>query len=428
MPTRRTFLKAAALVAAAPYIVPAAALGREGLPAPSQRLTLGFIGLGSMGLRHIQGFVQETDCRIVAACDVDASRREAAAAVVNKSYDNRDCAPVHDFREMIARPGVDALCIAVPDHWHSIVGIAAARAGKHIYGEKPLALTIAEGRDMVSAVARAGIVWETGSWQRSTAQFRLACELVRNGRIGKLQRVEVGLAESPTVGPQPPMPVPAGFDYDLWLGPAPEVPYTEKRCHWNFRWILDYSGGQVTDSGAHDIDIAHWGMNADATGPLRVEGRGEFPSNGLWDVATRFRFECTYASGVTMEVASSDRLRIGVRFVGTGGWVFVHRAGLKTEPASLARETIGPSEIHLSNPTGNDRQGHRRDFLDAVRQGTPPIAPIEAAQRSITVAHLGNIAMLLGRPIRWDPAREAIVDDEAAARMLRRPMRAPWHI
>jgi len=424
--SRRAFLARSALALGAPAVVPAAALGRDGRSAPSGRIALAMIGLGSMGLRHVQGFLQEPDCQIVAVCDVDAARRRAAADAVNKHYGSRDCAQLHDFREAIARADADALCLSVPDHWHSIPALLACRAGKDVYGEKPLALTIPEGRAMVDAVRSSGIVWQMGSWQRSTRHFRIAAELVRNGRIGRLLRVEVGLAIGPSCGPQPAMAVPEGFDYETWLGPAPWAPYTEKRCHWNFRWIFDYSGGQVTDDGAHHIDIAHWGMGADATGPVEVEGRGEFP-DGLWDAATRFRFVCRYADGVVMDVASTDRLRGGTRFVGETGWIHVDRERMDASPKSLLKETIRPGELHLASPAEGHRQGHRRNFLDCVRTRREPITPIEVGHHSIAVAHLGNIAMRLGRRVRWDPRREEILGDPEAARMLCRPMREPWH-
>jgi predicted dehydrogenase len=428
--SRRSLLKSLAAGAAAPYVLAAASLGKAGEPAPSNRLTMGMVGLGSMGLRHVNGFVQESDLRILAVCDIDAPRRYAAADVVNKAYGNTDCATIHDFRELFARRDLDTVCLAVPDHWHSIVGIQAARAGKHIYGEKPLALTISEGRAMVREVSRTGRIWETGSWQRSTAHFRRACALVRSGRIGRLQRVIVGIGSGYRCPTQPPMPVPDGFDYNTWLGPAPEEPYTEKRCHWNFRWILDYSGGQVTDWGAHHIDIAHWGMNADDTGPVEVSGAGDFPSDGLWDAAVHFHFTCLYADGVVLEVGSADKYPEGVRFIGDGGEVFVSRADLKTQPAGLMRERLGPGEADLggSSRSSENRQGHRRDFLDCVKYNALPIAPIEAAHRSIAVAHLGNIAMILGRKLRWDPRREEFLDDPTATRMLSRAMRSPWHI
>jgi predicted dehydrogenase len=214
----------------------------------------------------------------------------------------------------------------------------------------------------------------------------------------------------------------------MWLGPAPWAPYTEKRCHWNFRWILDYSGGQVTDWGAHHIDIAHWGMDCDDTGPVEVVGSGVFPKDGLWNAAVDYNFKCTYANGLVMYVGSNNHYLQGVRFTGDRGWVHVTRAGLKASCASLLKEKIGPDEVHLPRPSGGHRQGHRRDFLDCVKTRGQTITPVEVGHRSVTVAHLGNIAMLLGRKIRWDPKREQILDDSSANRMLSRPLRSPWRL
>ncbi len=436
--SRRTFLKSASLGIAAPYIISSSALGVDGRPAPSNRVTMGLIGLGSMGMRHVKGFLQEDDCQIIAVCDVDAGRLNAAAEEVNEHYGNKDCALYNDFRDVICRDEIDTLCISVPDHWHSIPAIQGIRAGKDIYGEKPLALTISEGKAIVEAVHRYNCVWQTGSWQRSTAHFRFGCELVRNQRIGKLQRVDVGMGGGfnpgggkPTVNriaPQPIMPVPEGFDYEMWLGPAPRAPYTEKRCHWNFRWNLDYSGGQVTDWGGHHIDIAHWGMGCDETGPVKVAGRGIFPGDGLWNAAVDYNFECTYDNGLMLYVGSNNHYPQGVRFIGDKGWVHVTRGGLDASPKHLLKEKIGPEEIHLARPSGEHRQGHRRDFLDCFKTRAKPITPVDVGHRSITVAHLGNIAMILGREIRWDPKREQVINDTEAGRMLSRSMRCPWGI
>jgi len=422
--SRRRFLKGAAGLLAAPAVV----LGQEARSAPSNRITLGLIGVGSMGLRHVKGFLQEDDCQIVAICDVDAKRREAAAGEVNKHYGNTVCAQYSDFRELLARKDVDALCISVPDHWHGVISTMGVRAGKDVYGEKPLTLTIGEGTALVREVRRYACVWQTGSWQRSTRHFRFACELVRNGRIGRLRRVEVGIGIGPTIGPQPVMPVPEGFDYEMWLGPAPWAPYTEKRCHWNFRWILDYGGGQVTDWGAHHVDIAQWGMGTDDTGPVEVEGVGEFPTEGLYDAAVTYRFQCTYADGVVMYVGSSNHYPMGVRFIGDDGWVHVTRNGLKTNPERLIREEIGPNEIRLARAQGDHRKGHRRDFLDCIRSRARTVTPVEVGHRSASVCHLGNIAMLLGRKVHWDPIHEQILDDPTGSRMLHRPMRSPWRL
>ncbi len=435
--SRRKFLKTVAAGVAAPYIFPSSVLGSSGREAPSNRLTLGLIGMGSMGMRHVKGFLQEEDCQIVGICDVDASRRAAAVGEINKHYNNSDCAEYCDYRELVARNDVDTLCISVPDHWHAIIALEGIRAGKDIYGEKPLAYTIPEGRALVEAVNRYKCVWQTGSWQRSTSHFRFGCELVRNERIGKLQKVEVGIGPGfkgpgvPTVygiSPQPVQRVPEGLDYEMWLGPAPWAPYTEKRCHWNFRWIMDYAGGQVTDWGAHHIDIAHWGMGCDETGPTEVTGTGVFPKDGLWDAAVDYDFECKYADGLVMRVASNNHLRQGVRFIGERGWVHITRGGLDANPKKLLKEKIGPGEIHLAKPSGDHRQGHRRDFLDCVKTRAQTISRVEVGHRSAVPAHLGNIAMIVGRKVSWDARSEKIIEDPAAARMLGRPMRIPWRL
>lgn len=435
--TGRCFVKVAAASVASPCFVPSTSLGGQRHPAPSNRITLGLIGLGSMGMRHVKGFLEEDDCRILAVCDVDAVRRQQALRKIGAAYGIDDCTPYNDFRDLTQRNDIDALCISVPDHWHGLVALEGIRAGKDIYGEKPLALTIAEGRRLVQAVNRYGCVWQTGSWQRSTAHFRFGCELVRNQRIGKLLKVEVGIGPGfkpqagetvYQIGPQPVQSVPKGFDYDTWLGPTPWAPYTENRCHWNFRWILDYSGGQVTDWGAHHIDIAHWGMGHDGTGPIEVRGRGVFPEDGLWNAAVDYDFECRYADRLTMRVASNNHVPQGVRFIGQDGWIHISRAGLDADPKNLLKEKIGPDEIHLARPRGDHRQGHRRDFLDCIKTRAQTVTPVEIGHYSVIPAHLGNIAMMLGRTIKWDPDGEEIVGDTGANSMLNRPMRSPWHL
>jgi len=435
--SRRKVLKTGTRMLATACIVPSSAIAGTTRTPPSRTITMGMIGLGSMGTRHVKGFLQEPDVRILAVCDVDAARRRQAVQEINNHHKNTDCRAYNDFRDLVARDDIDTLCIAVPDHWHAVIAAEGIRAGKDIYGEKPLTLTIAEGRRLVELVHRYGRVWQTGSWQRSTNHFRFGCELVRNRRIGKLLRVEVGIGPGfkepagPTLDHIPPQParlVPPDLDYDLWLGPAPWAPYTPKRCHWNFRWILDYSGGQVTDWGAHHVDIAHWGMDCDHTGPVEVSGKGIFPRDGLWNAAVDYDFLCTYPNGLTMRVASNNHLPQGVRFIGEDGTVHITRAQLRTTPNSLLKEKFSPDEIHLPKPAGDHRQGHRRDFLDCVKTRARTIAPVEIGHRSAIPCHLGNIAMILGRRIRWDPAAEQVIADDTAARMLCRPMRSPWHL
>jgi predicted dehydrogenase len=425
---RRVFIKSvSAAVFSAPWIVPSTVIGAN---APSNRLTMGCIGVGGMGTQNLEKFLGRTDVQVLAVCDVDTSHRLKAKELVEKKYAEnqpsgsyRGCDNYNDFRDIISRADIDLVSIATPDHWHAITAIAASDAGKGIYCEKPLALTIKQGRAICDAVRRNGTTWQTGSWQRSVDNFRVACELVRNGRIGTLQNIYIGLPLWDLIGLQPEMPVPEGFDYNFWLGPAPWAPYTEKRCHFNFRWILDYAGGIITDWGAHHIDIAQWGMGTDYTGPVEIEGKGEFPREGISTVARTFHVTCKYSSGVILEIATTDKFNQGIKFVGTDGWVFVSREEFDTEPKSLPTTVIGRDEIHLYR--SNDHWGN---FIDCAHSHGETITPPEIAHRSITIAHLGNIAMLLERKIQWDPEHECCIRDPETNRMLDSSMRSPWHL
>lgn len=429
---RRKFLKtaggAALGLAVAPTIIPASALGADGRPAPSNRLVMASIGVGSRGTENLRQFLSYKQVQVVAVCDVDRGHRSAAREIVEKKYADeaqsgayKGCKEYNDFRDLCARGDIDAIAIATPDHWHAMTAIAAAKSGKDIYAEKPLSLTIAQGRAMSDTMKRYGTLFQTGSQQRSDRNFRFACELVRNERIGKLKTIRVGLPTGPTIGPQAAMPIPDGFDYDFWLGPAPEAPYTENRCFWNFRWILDYSGGQLTDWAAHHCDIAQWGMGTESTGPVSVEGKGEYPRDGLYNAATHYHFDCMFANGVKM--MCGDDMRGGVTFEGSEGWVYVNRGEIEADPKGLLTTTIGPNEIHLY-----ESQSQHMNFLECVRTRSAPIAPIETAHRSISIAHLGNIAMQLGRKVNWNPDIERFVNDPEADRMLSRSMRGSWHL
>jgi len=428
--TRRQFVPRTGATIAAPFVLPTlASAGSLQRPPASERITMGLIGCGGMGRGNMRAFLSMPDVQVLAVCDPDAARRDAAQGEVEKKYAQetesgtfRGCESYNDFRELLERDDIDTIIQATPDHWHAPVVIGAARAGKDIYGEKPLSLTIQQGRAMSDAVARYGRVFQTGSQQRSGGRFRFACELVRNGRIGKVHTVTCGLPAGSATGNKPTLPVPEGFDYDLWLGPAPAAPYCDGRTHWNFRWILDYSGGQVTDWGAHHIDIAHWGLGLTRTGPIEVEGRGEFPTDGLWDAATSYRFVAKYESGV--ELIATSAFENGVKWEGDEGWVFVNRGRIDAHPKTLLQEEIGSAEIQLPRAAG----GHHRNFIDCVRSRRDPIAPIEEAHRTITVAHLGNIAMQLGRKVRWNPVTERFLDDPQAERMRDRGLREPWRL
>ncbi|MFC1608143.1 Gfo/Idh/MocA family protein [Candidatus Latescibacterota bacterium] len=425
---RRTFLKATSAAAViAPTIVPSTVFGAN---APSNRFTMGCIGVGSMGTGNMRNFLKRDDVQVVAVCDVDRLRRLDAKDIVDTTYADKmsmghysGCDHYNDFRDLLGRKDIDLVSLATPDHWHAILAVAAANAGKDIYGEKPLARYISEGRAICDAVHRNGVVWQTGSWQRSVEHFRTACELVRNGRIGKLKEVHVGLPTGSPTGLHPEVPVPAGFDYDFWLGPAPWAPYTPQRCHWNFRWIKDYSGGQLTDWAGHHCDIAQWGMDTEYTGPVEVEGKGVYPEEGLWDAVTEYEFTCKYKNGIVLKVANNKKIPMGAKFIGTEGWVHVDRREANSEPASLLTSVIGKDDIQLYR--SND---HYANFIDCVRSRKLTITPVEVAHRSVTIGHLGDIAMTLGRKLAWNPDKERFVNDSEADRMLFRSYRSPWSL
>ena len=429
--SRRNFIKritqTTAAAVAFPYVIPSSVLGKAGAIPPSEKITMGFIGVGGMGTGNLRGFLEKKDAHVVAVCDVDRNHRNRARDMVNGKYENQDCATYNDFRELLSRKDIDAVCIALPDHWHALAAVAAARKGYDIYAEKPLAYTISEGRAIVDAVKKYNIVWQTGSQQRSDRKFRFACELVRNGYIGEVKLVKVGLPHGNSIrqGSTQPAPVPEGFDYDLWLGPAPKVPYTPTRCHWNFRWILDYSGGQLTDWAGHHIDIAQWGMNTELSAPVEIEGEGLYPKaeDGLFDTPEAYRFECKYKEGFTMIVADNHQNKQGVLFEGSEGWIHVNRGGIETSPKSLLSTIIKPHEIHLYKS-----DNHRQNLLDCIRTRTQTVASAEVAHRSIMVAHLGGIAMKLGRKVYWDNKKEKFINDSEADRYLSRAMRSPWHL
>ena len=434
--TRRSFIHrmtAAAGAVAAPAFIPSSALGLGGSVAPSERITVGFIGTGDHGInRNINRFLPEPDAQVVAVCDVDRSRRQEAKDVVERHYSKekaegkyKGCDAYNDFREIIERKDIDAVCVSTPDHWHVLPSVMAARAQKDVICEKPLTLTVGEGRVLSDTVKRHERIFQTSSENRSLPGYHRTCELVRNGRIGKLQAIKVGLPKGYWVreASQDVEPPPEGFDFNLWLGPAPEADYCAARCHWNFRWIFDYSGGMLTDWGAHLIDIAQWGNDTELTGPVEVEGKGEFPDRGIYDTATEFRVDCTYENGVKLTIEGKEP---SIRFEGSDGWIenVGWGAGPKASSPAILESKIGDGETHLYTCPA----GEQRNFLDCVKSRKQCYAPAEVGHRTITIAHLGNIAMLLGRKLRWDPKVERFLKDPAANMMLTRQMRWPWHL
>ncbi|OHB71182.1 MAG: hypothetical protein A2V70_14040 [Planctomycetes bacterium RBG_13_63_9] len=424
--TRREFLATAGAITATPYLAASVALGANNRQAPSERIAVALIGSGGRG-QQIMG----AGGQVVAVCDVDSKHREAARAKINAASGSQGCTACGDFREILARDDVDAVLVATPDHWHVPIAVAAVEAGKDVYVEKPLTLTIGEGRVLADVVRRYGAVVQVGSQQRSDEKFIKACELVRNGRIGKVRTVRVEIPTRPGKSAAwSPQPVPLELDYEMWLGPAPWAPYHPDRCHYNFRFVSDYSGGDVTNWGAHHLDIAQWGIGAETSGPQLVEGHGKQNTTGLHNVFYDVYVDFTYPGGVRIELRTGgkDVDSGSVRFEGSEGWVHVSRDKLDASPKSLLTSRIGPDEIHLG-PTGGGRT-HMGIWLDCIRTRkiTALNAPVEIGHRSATVCHLANIVMELGRKLQWDPNTEQFIDDDEANRMTHRPTRQRWNL
>lgn len=429
--SRRSFLLNSFSVVAGtmvlPHIIPSSAMGMNGIIPPSDRIVMGSIGVGSMGTGNMKSFLSKKEVQYVAMCDLDSTHLEKASAIVNKLYGNTDCRIHKDYREFLEKEKLDAVCISVPDHWHSFTYIAAANKKLDIYGEKPLARTIGESQQIVKAVQKNKVIWQTGSWQRSVANFHKGAELVFNGRIGKVDSVEVGLPNAAKLVGMPAIkPEPTELDWNFWLGSAPKVPYRGV-CHWNWRWILDYSGGQLTDWAGHHIDIAHWGLGLDRTGPIEVSGEGIYPDPGeLYNVPVEFDFNCTYKTGVVIRVANSSRLPhgMGVTWYGDNGWIHVDRGDkITASKPELISEELGSNKKALYKSTD-----HTTNFLECIRTRKETIAPSEVAHRSISVALLGEIAMTTKQKVQWDPEKEQIINNAQASKMLMRDFRAPWKL
>ncbi len=431
--SRREFLWKAPLAlagaAAFPTIVKASALGRGGAVPPSDRIVMAGIGFGMQGPGNMKSFLGKNEVQWVAVCDLDDTPLRTAQGTVNARYGNKDCATYKDYRELFARGDLDAVSIAVPDHWHAIVSITALSSGLDVFGEKPLTHNLREGRALCNAVKRYGRVWQTGSWQRSTDNFHRGAELVRNGRIGKIQRVEVGLPAgytdfARTFGQEKIEDPPPGLDYDTWIGPAPWAPYCKARVHMNWRWNMDFGGGQLVDWIGHHLDIAHWGLGFDYTGPVTISGKGEFPTTGIYNGATRYWVDATYADGTPIVIAGGyPEIQSGTKWIGEYGWVWVDRGGFESQPAHLINEVIGPNETRLYYS-----RDHMQNFLDCVRSRALTITPAEVAQRSASVAHLGVVAIETGRTLRWDPATETVIGDPGADRLLSHSYRRPYQL
>ena len=461
--SRRQFIGKTAAALGFPMIIPASALGRAGRPAPSERVTVGLIGYGTIASDWTGNFLKDERVQVVSVADPmkryghygykgeREGGRDVAKDAVDKYYSTaankpqKVCSTHIDFREMIEKEDIDVIQVSTPDHWHAYMAIYAARKGKHIYGQKPLALTVAEGRRMSDEVAKAGVTWQTGSQQRSDMKFRLACELVRNQRIGKLKSVRVGLPGGHSNWNQmadqtQPAPLPADFDYELWLGPAGQMDYRPALLPLNWRHNFNFSGGMITDFGAHHIDIAHWGMDTELTGPVEMMNiSGEMPGAGaLYNTATKFHFECRYANGVQMLVTDSSEQTMpevvnhpaagkkfdhtGIFFEGQDGkWVWVNRDRIATSSVDILRQVPQDGEVKLYVS-----KDHTQNFIDCIYSGEKTITPIEVSHRTISVSHLANIALRQGvSKFEWDPTAEKSGDEKINA-LLSTEWRKPW--
>jgi predicted dehydrogenase len=456
---RRQFLKAAGAAVVLPTVLPSSVFGRGANTAPSNKITMGVIGWGMQGPGNTNSFLVEEDCHVVAACDLDKNHLQSAVDTVNGHYQNKDCMAYHDYREMLARPDLDAVMIAIPDHWHALAATEAARRKLSIYGEKPLARTIAEQQAIVHAVEKNKVIWQTGSWQRSQPPFHKAAEIVRNGLIGDITRVEVGLPSGhfdfAGTGPELKAKLsalpdkvtdfsqirpgseawklavsepPAELDYETWIGPSRMEPYIKQRVHMDWRWNYNTGGGQLMDWIGHHCDIAHWGMDCDLSGPSEIEGHGEFPApDALWNTCTKYRIELKYPRNIAMVIAGGHNdIRSGTKWIGTEGWVWVDRGGFEASNPDWKKGKNLPEELRKVKLY--ESPGHWRNFLDCVKSRQPTIAPVQTAHHSAIPGHLGLISMLTGRKINWDVKGEKILGDAEASKLMSRPYRAPWHL
>ena len=421
--SRRQFLATSAVAACGPMILTSPA---RGFAAASERIRLGFIGIGIQSRGHLKRFVGTNDTQVVAVCDVVTERREDSKRIVEEGYAKqkdmtsyKGCAAFIDFRELLAREDIDAVVIGTPDHWHAIPAVMACRAGKDVYCEKPLSLTISEGRAMVDAARKHDRVFQTGSQQRSEfgGLFRRAVELIRNGHLGEIKSVTVGVGGPAVTCDLPTEECPSGTDWNFWNGPSPERGYNQILCpkgihnHFPaFRNYREYAGGALADMGAHHFDIAQWALGMDHSGPVKIE-----PPEGKAGTGLKF----TYANGVVMTHGG----RSGCTFVGTKGTLYVDRGKIESDPANILEAKIGPDDFHVE-PSDN----HYRNWIDAIRSRKKPICDVEIGHRSATVCELGQIGYDLRRPLDWDPVKERFVNDDDANKLLIRPLRDPWKL
>ena len=453
--TRRRFLAGTLAAATAPYVVPAAVLGADGTVAASDRISVGVIGTGGRGTADMAGMMQSPLCQVVALCDCRLPRLEAAQKQVQEFYADKGgrgsaggCKAYRDFRELIDRKDIDAIIVGVPDHWHGVIATRALVAGKDLYCEKPLGRSVAESIAIRDAVVKHKRIFQTGTQQRSDANFRQACALARGGHLGKIHTIEVAVPAGGDILKQPVAPIPEGFDYDLWSGPAPLRPFDNRRCEWlGMYWISDYCVGFICNWGIHHLDIAAWGCPEVVQSPFEIEGSAFLPTQGMCDTAVTWRTEFRYPSGLRMSFTSDrgpfdwqkgqglteESLRAldavdpklhhatGCRFIGSEGWVHVTRGAIAAEPASLLEKEVDPAKAGIV--VSHD---HSLNFLESIGSGRDPVSPVDSGHRATILGNVADIAVRLGRKLKWDPTSERFVGDDEANRRLALPLRRPW--
>lgn len=427
--SRRVFLRnaaQAAAVTACPVLIPASTLGLAAEPSPSNRITLGCIGVGSRGEGILRAFLAAPQARVLAVCDPYSDRRQKAKEITDEQYGDAGCAVYGDYRELLARKDIDAVVVATQDHWHALIATAAARAGKDIYCEKPLGISVQECQAIRDVVHQQHRIFQTGTQQRSERNFFFACELARNGYLGKIHTVQVaapGPSYRPSYkGPYEPQPTPDGFDWGMWLGPAPKKPYNPGRVAWpDWYLIWDYCAGFIVNWGVHHLDIALWGCPQLAGETFEVECRGAYRKEGFTDNISGWEGQYTYPSGLKLVYTDDQHGQGGCRFIGEEGWIHVDRGLSEANPESLLEIKLKPGDVQLHKSAH-----HGLDFLQSVKSRQPPVSDIDAGHQASYFGMLADIAARLQRKIKWDPKLELLIDSPEAVPMLRRPMRAPW--
>lgn len=428
---RRQFLASSLTAGAAlglPTIIPASAFGQDGAPSPSNKITIGCIGVGGMGTDNMNNFLKLPDCRVVAVCDTYEERRQRAKGIVDAQYGDTGCAMYADFREVLARDDIDAVMIAAQDHWHALIATAAAKAGKDMYCEKPLGVSVEESRAIFDAVRKNNRVFQTGTWQRSLEPFQRACTLARNGYVGKIHTVEVA-TEGPHYKPKyegamDPQPVPEGFDWEMWRGPAPTEPYNPGRVAWpDWYLIFDYCTGFISNWGVHHLDIANWGCPWVGDEPFELECKETFRNQGFTNNVNTWDATFTYADGRKMSFKDKEHMKSGCKFIGDEGWVHVDRSGIWAEPESLLTVEFKDTDTRLTDSTN-----HGANLLECIRSRKDPVSNVEAAHKASCLGMLADIAGRLETKLKWDPKSERFQDNDEANAMLHRDMHNGWSL